>query len=167
MWKSDYLNLDQVITFLVEKIEFDSQNGFSFCSVVSGNSFDEAFKHLGEPETYNTESPQQQTAQYNAFIDHPEHGKRDHHKLNLLLWAFNEEPISIIKLHFDYYSTGASAESFHHSINGFLNAVVEKLGPPEIKKLSRGKQELSYQIGRSKLRIWNNTEGVRVEIRSY
>ncbi|WP_300663819.1 hypothetical protein, partial [Fluviicola sp.] len=102
---------------------------------------------------------------YNAFIDHAKHGKRDHHKLNLLLWAFNEEPIYIIKLHFDYYSSGASAESFNHSVNEFLNAVVEKLGPPEVKKLTRGKQELSYQIGKSKLRIWNNTEGVRIEIK--
>lgn len=165
MWKSEYLNLEDVFSFLVEEIEHASGTGFSFCSVLCGNELIEAIKLLGEPAIYNTESDQQQTAEYNALIDHPQHGKRDHHKLSLLLWAFNREPISIIKLHAYYYSSGSDAGQFNGSVNTFLNCIIEKLGPPDLKKLTRGKQELSYKIGSSKLRIWNNSEGLRIEIK--
>lgn len=165
MWKPDYLNLEELLASLADEIAFSPETGFSFGGVVSGDSFPDAFKRLGEPGIYNVESDQQQTAVYNAMIDHPVHGKRDHHQLNLLLWAFEREPISIIKLHFNYYSTGADAETFHQAVNTFLNAVIEKLGPPVLKKMTRGKQELSYKAGSSKLRIWNNPEGVRIEIK--
>jgi len=165
VWKSDFINLDEVYTFLIKKIEYNSETGFSFCSISPGNNFIEAFKFIGEPEIYNTESDQQQTAQYNAFIGHPEYGQRDHHRLNLLLWAFNKEPISIIKLHFNYYSSGLDAELFNTSVNNFFNSIIEKLGAPNLKNLTKGKQELSYKVGSSKLHLWNNPEGVRIEIK--
>ncbi|MGL5891538.1 MAG: hypothetical protein ACRC3B_16730 [Bacteroidia bacterium] len=123
------------------------------------------FSILGEPEVYNAESEQQQTAQYNAFIDHSRYGRRDHHRLNLLLWAFNNEPISIIKIHIDYYKTGEDAELFNASLNQLFSNINAKLGSPVLKKLTRGKQELLYKMGDSKLRLWNNAEGVRAEIR--
>ncbi len=165
MWKSEFGDLEEMFVFLLKEINYDSKNGFSFCSVSPGFSFDEAIEILGTPEVYNTESDQQQTAEYNSLIDHPVHGKRPHHRLNLLLWAFNREPIQIIKLHFNYYNTGLSVAPFKDALNAFLNTICEKLGPPDSKKLATGKQELSYKWGKHKLHIWNNTEGVRVEMR--
>jgi hypothetical protein len=164
MW-TDFINLEEVFVFWMKQIAYNSSTGFSFCSISPGNNFTEAFEILGKPALYNIESEQQQTAEYNSFIDHPRHGKREHHRLNLLLWAFNQEPISIVKLHFNYYNTGLDAEPFKISLNAFLNNLSEKLGPPNLKKLVSGKQELSYKIGSSKLHIWNNPEGVRLEIK--
>jgi len=165
MWKSDFKNLEEVFVFLMKEITYDPKTGFSFGSVSPGDNFAKAFQILGNPEVCNAENDQQQTAQYNALIDHPVHGQREHHKLNLLLWAFNQEPISIIKLHFNYYNTGLDAEPFQIALNAFLNAISEKLGKPDLKKLTTGKQTLSYKTGNRKLHIWNNPEGVRLEIK--
>lgn len=165
MWKYDFIDLEEVFAFLIDKINYDSKNGFSFCSISPGFAFADAIEILGNPEIYNMESDQQQTVEYNSLIDHPVHGKRPHHRLNLLLWAFNREPILIIKLHFDYYNTGLSAAPFKVALNTFINNISEKLGPPDSKKLATGRQELSYKLGKHKLHIWNNSEGVRLEIK--
>jgi len=165
MWKSDFINLEEVFVFLMNEISYDSKTGFSFCSISPGFSFAEVIKILGDPEIYNAENDQQQTAEYNSLIDHPTYGKRPHHRLNLLLWAFDREPIHIIKLHFYYYHTGLDEATFNASLNAFLNNICEKLGSPDSKKLTTGKQVLSYKLGKHKLHIWNNPEGVRLEIK--
>jgi hypothetical protein len=165
MWKPAFIHLEDVFAFLLQETAYHPNTGFSFCGITPGSNFAEAFQILGDPEIYNTESDQQQTAEYHALIDHPTHGQREHHQLNLLLWAFNQESISIVKLHFNYYHTGLDAEPFQMEFNAFLNALSGKLGTPMLKKLTSGKQVLSYKTGRSKLHLWNSPEGVRLEIK--
>lgn len=102
-------------------------------------SFDQVAEFLREPGILNVESNQQQAMQYNALIDHSTKGKRNHHKLNVLFWAFNREPFNTIKFHFNSNSIGDFAQPLKEFADHFLNEVVSKFGKPEKKTLEKGR----------------------------
>ena len=162
MYPDKFENLSALGKYLIDSIEYNQNDGYSFAGIQLETGFEQIMTVLGKPEIVNTESDQQQTLQYNALIDHPTEGTRDHHKLNLLFWAFNREPMNIIKLHFNYFNTGAHAETFKEFIDGFLNEIIEKFGEPKKKSFKKGNEEVSYKINRHKLAVWRNAEGVRI-----
>ena len=161
----EFENIHHLKEFLVENLEYHEDKGFSICGIFPGMEFHEVPKVLGEPEVYNTENDQQQTMQYNSYIHHPAHGKREHYKLNMLFWAFHREPFKIIKLHFDYHKTGNDAEDFNVFLKDFFKLVIEKFGMPEKKTFRFNREELVYMNGKKSMRIWNNAEGVRIELK--
>ncbi|MES2134308.1 MAG: hypothetical protein V4506_18320 [Bacteroidota bacterium] len=120
---------------------------------------------LGDPEIYNTENNEQQTMEYNVFINHPAHGKRNHYKLNILFWAFHREPFKIVKLHFDYHKTGDNADDFNGFLKDFFKLLIEKFGKPEKKTSGFNREGLLYVNDKKSMRIWNNAEGVRIELK--
>ncbi len=166
MWPEGFNNLEELKAFLLKHLDYSSQVGFSFFQIAPGMDLHKIGEVLGEAHESNMESEEQQTLQYDAPIDHPIHGKRDHHRLNALFWAFHCEPLEIIRLHIDYYKTGELAEAFHAFVKEVIEAIIEKFGKPD-KKASRGTgKELSYQRGKHTFFLWLNTEGVRIQIKS-
>lgn len=161
----EFENLNSLKEFLVNNLEYNEGKGFSFHNIFPGMEFQEVPVILGDPESYNTESDEQQTMQYNAFIHHPIHGKRDHYKLNILFWAFHREPFKIIKLHFDYHKTGEDAADFNVFLKDFFKLLIEKFDKPEKKTSGFNRKELFYIKGKRSMRIWNNAEGVRIELK--
>ena len=158
-------NLNHLKEFLVSNLEYNEEKGYSFCKIFPGMEFHEVVALLGDPEIYNTENDEQQTMQYNLFINHPVHGKRDHYKLNILFWAFHREPFKIIKLHFDYHKMGNDAADFHTFLKDFFKLLIEKFGKPEKKTSGFNREELLYKKDKTSMRIWNNAEGVRIELK--
>lgn len=166
MWPEGFNNLEELKVFLVKHLDYDGQAGFSFMQIAPGMDLEKISVLLGKAHESGMESEEQQTLQYNAWIDHPVHGKRDHHRLNALFWAFHREPLEIIRLHIDYYRTGELTEAFHEFVKELFKAIIEKLGKPD-KKASRGAgKELSYERGKHKFFLWSNAEGVRIQIKS-
>ncbi|NQY07839.1 MAG: hypothetical protein HRT68_16980, partial [Flavobacteriaceae bacterium] len=150
MWNTDIKDLEELKSILIQAVEFNTEDGYSFNDVKLKMSFDQVKEILGEPDVLNEESDQQQTMEYNRLIDHPKEGKRDHHKLNILFWAFNREPFDIIKIHFDYYKQGEYATSFKEFVDELIRDIEDKLGEPSKKSLRNGKEEISYRRGKNK-----------------
>lgn len=165
MWIQEFENIHHLKEFLVSNLEYNEEKGYSFCKIFPGMEFHEVPPVLGDPEIYNTESDQQQTMEYNIFINHPAHGKRDHFKLNMLFWAFHREPFKFVKLHFDYHKTGNDAADFNVFLKDFFKLLLEKFGKPEKKTYRFNREELLYVSGKKSMRIWNNAEGVRIELK--
>lgn len=165
MWTSEIKNLSELKHLIVDSLNYEVQEGFSFNEVKPDMSFEEVKDKFGEPEICNIESDEQQTMQYNSFINHPIEGKRAHHKLSVLFWAFNRKPFKIIKIHFDYFKNGDYRKPFKDFIDDFINSIADKFGEPEKKSLRTGKEEISYKKGKEKLMIWRNSEGVRITIK--
>lgn len=165
MYPNKFNNINEVGKYLTDNIEYNPIYGFSFAGIKLGMSFDEVIAILGEPEIKSIASDQQQTMQYNALIDHPTEGTRTHHKLNLLFWAFNREPFSIIKFHFNYFSYGAYSISMKEFIDDFLKGIINKFGKPKKKTFRNRKEEVLYETDGYRLSIWRNTEGVRITLK--
>ena len=165
MYPDKFENLDTLRKYLVENIQYDQNNGFSFANIKLKTNFDEVITILGKPEIMNLESDQQQTLQYNALIDHPSEGIREHHRLNLLFWAFNRKPFKIIKLHFNYFNYGVYSGTLKEFIDEFLNEIISKFGKPKKKTHRMGKEEVLYDTNGHKLSIWRNSEGIRVTLK--
>lgn len=166
MWPQEFKNLEELNVFMIHQLNYDEQAGFSFFQIAPGMELEKITALLGEPHQSNFEAEEQQTLQYEALIDHPVQGKRDHHRLNTLFWAFEREPLEMIRLHIDYYRTGELAEAFHKFVKELVEATVEKFGKPD-KKASRGAdKEISYQRGKHKFMLWSNAEGLRIQIKS-
>lgn len=166
MWPKEIADLEEFKLFLVKHLNYDDQAGFSFFQIVLGTHLETISAMLGEPDTSYLESEQQQTLNYYAFIDHPVHGKRDHHKLDALFWAFHWKPLSIIRLYMDYYRTGESALAFHQFVDELFASVIKKFGKPDKKKSAKGNREIAYTRGKHMFFMWLNTEGIRVQIMS-
>ncbi len=166
MWPEGFNNLEELNVFMIHQLNYDEQAGFSFMQIAPGMGLEKISVLLGEAHQANFEAEEQQTIAYNALIDHPLHGKRDHHRLNALFWAFHREPLEIIRLHIDYYRTGELAEAFHKFVKELFEAIIEKFGKPD-KKASRGvDKEVSYLRGKHKFFLWSNGEGIRIQIKS-
>lgn len=160
MWKQSFNDLTELRSFLTDNINL-SEDGFTFCKVSCGTDIQESAKTIGNPTFINVDDESQQTIKYVSLINHPEHGTRDHHNLSLLLWAFNREPIKILKLHFSYFDLGVSKEFVKELIEGIVNKINHK---PTKKTLSKGRAELNYLVGKSRFLLWQNNEGIRIQI---
>jgi hypothetical protein len=166
MWPQEFTNLEELKVFMIDQLDYDEQTGFSFLQITPGMDLEKISVLLGEAHESNTESEEQQTLQYYVPIDHPIHGKRDHHKLSALFWAFHREPLEMIRLHLDYYKTGELAEAFHEFVKELFEAIIEKFGKPDKKASGGATKEISYLRGKHKLFVWLNAEGVRIQIKS-
>lgn len=166
MWPQGFNHLEELKLFLVEQLNYDEEKGFSFLQIPPGMHMSEVADILGEPQQSNFEADEQQTMHYDALIDHPVHGKRDHHKLTVLFWAFDRGPLETIRLHLDYYRTGEMAQAFLQFADDVFNAISEKIGKPDKKTSQKGTKEMSYMRGKHKFFLWLNAEGIRVQIKS-
>lgn len=165
MWTNEFKNLDELKDFLINQLNYDENNGFTFLQIAARVDFQKVLDLLGKPDTVNTESEQQQTILYTAYVDHPTEGKRDHHKLSALFCFFHHEPLEIILLHFDYYKTGNFNASFYTFIKELFLSIIDKLGKPDKKTLRKGNEKINYTRGKHTLFIWSNTEGLRIQIK--
>jgi len=164
MWINEFKDLDEIKAFLIDQINYNESNGFSFMQIALKTDFKKVTDLLGEPDTLNSESEQQQTLIYNAMVDHPTEGKRDHHKLNVLFWFFHYEPLETIRIHFDYYKMGRFTVSYTHFIHELFLSIIEKLGKPDKKSLRQGNEQVTYNREKHKLFLWSNVEGLRIQI---
>jgi hypothetical protein len=164
MWPQEFRNLEELKVFMVHQLGYDEQTGFSFLQIAPGMDLEKISVLLGEAHESNMESEQQQTLQYYAPIDHPIHGKRDHHRLSALFWAFHREPLEMITLHIDYYKTGELKEDFHKFVKELFVVIIEKLGNPDTKS-SGVTKKISYLRGKHKFFLWSNAEGIRIQIK--
>jgi hypothetical protein len=165
MWTKEFNDLNEVKEFLISQLSYDERSGFSFVGITSGFEFKEVADSLGEPDSINAESEQQQTLLYNAWVDHETEGKRDHHKLNVLFWFFHHKPLEVIRIHFDYYKTGGFAATFYQFIRELFTSMIDKFGEPEKKSLRRAKEEITYVRGNHTFWMWSNAEGLRIQIK--
>jgi len=164
-WIKEFKDLNELKEFLISQLNYDDKSGFSFVGITSGLEFKEVANSLGEPETSNTESEQQKTLLYSAWVDHKTEGKRDHHKLNALFWFFENEPLEVIRVHFDYYKTGEFAVDFYKFIHELFTSLINKFGKPEKKSMREQNEEITYTRGKHKFSMWSNTEGLRIQIK--
>lgn len=112
MFPKEFKDINALYTFVVEQLRYDDEKGFSFLTISTGVQLKEIINILGDAEESDFENEQQQMLKYEVEINHPIHGKRDHHKLTTLFWAFEGGPLEVIRLHFDYYKTGEFADDF-------------------------------------------------------
>lgn len=166
MWPQGFNNLEELKLFLVEQLNYSEEKGFSFLQIPPGMVMSEITNMLGDPHQSNFEAEEQQTMHYDALIDHPIHGKREHHRLNALFWAFHHEPLEIIRLHIDYYRAGEFASAFHDFIKGLFTAIIEKFGKPDKKAFRGMAKDISYLRGKHHFFLWSNAEGIRIQIKS-
>lgn len=165
MYPNKFENLEALKKYLVDSIQYDAKYGFSFNEIKLQTDFHDVLAILGDSGVINIESDQQQTLQYNALIDHPIEGTRNHNRLNLLFWAFNREPFKIIKLHFNYFNYGIYRETLREFIHTFFDEIINKFGKPTKKTLRNLKEKLLYEINGHSLSIWRNSEGVRIVLK--
>lgn len=166
MWPQGFNNLEELKLFLVEQLNYNEEKGFSFLQIPPGMVMSEIVDILGEPHQSSFEAKEQQTMHYDALIDHPVHGKRDHHKLNALFWAFHHEPLEIIRLHIYYYRMGEFESAFQEFIKELFAAIIEKFGKPDKKVFRGAAKDVSYLRGKHTFFIWSNVEGIRIQIKS-
>lgn len=166
MWPQEFKNLEELKLFMIHQLNYDEQAGFSFFQIAPGMELEKIMALLGEPHQSSFEAEEQQTIHYNVLIDHPVHGKRDHHRLNALFWAFHREPLYFIRLHIAYYNTGESAEAFFQFSDELFKTLLGKFGKPEKKSFRQGRKELTYTREKHKLSAWLNAEGIRIQIQS-
>lgn len=165
MWTNEFKDLNELRDFLINQLNYDASNGFTFVQIAIKTDLKKVVDLLGKPDTLNTESKQQQTILYTATVDHPTEGKRDHHKLDALFWFFNHEPLEIIRVHFDYYKTGEFVTPFNNFIKELFLSVIDKLGKPDKETLRQGNEEITYKRGKHKFLMWSNAEGLRFQIK--
>lgn len=164
MWVNEFKDLNDLKQFLVNQINYDQASGFTFVGIPTKVDFNNIIDSLGKPENMNTESEQQQTLLYSAWVNHPTEGKRNHHKLTVLFWSFDHEPTEVIRIHFDYYKTAEFAAPFYDFIHELFVSIIEKLGKPEKKSMKEGNEKISYTKGKHLFAMWRNTEGLRIQI---
>jgi|GEM_PF-2638312 len=165
MFPAKFIDLESMGTYLLSKLEFHPQKGFTFSKIHLGMSFAEVSALLGASGRLNTESDQQQTLRFQAPIDHPKEGIRNHHQLDVLFWAFNRTPFNTIKIHFNYFQRGSYATPFKEFVQEFISILVEKFDFSYEKSLRNGKEEVKFKVGKHKLHFWRNAEGVRITIK--
>ena len=164
MFPKTFNTIEDLGKYLIHELNYNENDGFSFAGIKIGTDFNEIQKQLGEPASLLIESEQQQTMRYLAHIDHPQHGIRDHHQLSLLFWGFHRAPFVFIHLHFNYFSTGASAQPMKDFTDTLLKQIIEKFGKPEKKSFRLVKENVEYKINNHKLLIWRNVEGIRLQM---
>ena len=164
-WIKEFKDLKELKVFLISQLNYDEKNGFSFVGITSGFELKEVANSLGEPESLSTESEQQQTLLYNAWVDHETEGRREHHKLNVLFLFFHNKPLEVIRIHFDYYKTGEFATAFYQFIHELFTSIVDKFGKPEKKSLRKAREEITYVRENHMFWMWSNTEGLRIQIK--
>lgn len=165
MFPNKFKDINKLGSFLLDNIQYDSNNGFTFAGIKLAVDFNEVISILGEPTFKNTNSDQQQTLRYITLIDHPTEGTREHHQLDLLFWAFNHEPFKIIKFHFNYFNYGVHANTLKEFTDGFLKEIINKFGKPQKKTFRMGKEEVAYDNNGHKLSVWRNSEGIRITLK--
>jgi hypothetical protein len=165
MLPKEFKDLYDLNTWLTQQLNYDPEKGFSFLNISTGVNLENIIAVLGNATEFDLDNNQQQTLQYNILIDHPVEGKRDHHQLSILFWAFEDRKLEVIRLHFDYYKTGKDTLAFKEATNKLFDAVIQKLGEPEKKTTRRELKEISYKKGKYTLLLWLNTEGVRMQIK--
>ncbi len=165
MQNKELQNSNEVISYIITNLNYNEENGFSFLEIPLHTDIKYILDKIKNPDNIELESEQQQTVEYILAINHPTHGLRAHHKLSVLFWAFEKQPIEIIKLHFSYFNTGEEAESYSKFIKVLFNQLIEKFGEPSKKSLRNGKEELNFMKGKAKMIVWNNTEGLRIQIK--
>lgn len=163
MWPTHFENLDAMCAFLVQHIAF-ADGSFSFMGIAPGQTLDDVRNVIGEPAEKTEDTETQQTLQFTAPIDHATHGRRDHHVLRVLFWAFNHEPIQSIRIQFDYYRWGQDSDAFAVSLRALGDALTAKLGAPAKRSNRRGKHQLDYAQGKRKLMLFEGTSSVTIQL---
>lgn len=165
MWIKDIQHLDHLKNFIIENLTYQEDTGYNFLGVYPGIMISDVPIILGIPDSRNLEKEQQQTLYYYASINHPTKGTVDFNKLSFLIWAFNNKPVSILKLHIVYFDTGEDAEAHKNFVHNLITELIVKFGKPLKKSLRNGKERLLYQIGYSELHLWQSSDGLRIQIK--
>ena len=164
MWINEFNDLNHLKRFLVDNLIYDEKFGFSFCHIFCGMELSKAPTILGKPNFVSLKRETQQIIKYYGMINHPKKGKNKYNKLLLLLWTSNRKPIKIIKIHTAYFNTGEFAQAYLLFVKELIVSLIEKFGTPKKKSLRKGRELVVYKLGHHILSLWNNHEGLRIEL---
>ena len=82
----------------------------------------------------------------------------------MVFWAFHHEPVTQIRISFDYFRWGRESDAFHLSLRSLCDALVDKLGAPAKRSNRRGKGHLDWVQGKRRLLLTEAKEGVWIVV---